>query len=51
VVLAMGVKMLISELLGGKITEVLGLKIPELVFVNLDVDLGEAKVTKKFRIY
>jgi hypothetical protein len=26
-----GVKMLISELIGGKITEILGLKIPELV--------------------
>ncbi|MCT4303550.1 aminotransferase class I and II [Elizabethkingia anophelis] len=38
-----GVKMLISELLGGKITEVLGLKIPELVFVNLDADFGRSE--------
>ena len=35
--------MLISELLGGKITEVLGLKIPELVFANLDVDFGRTE--------
>ena len=38
-----GVKMLISELLGGKITEILGLKIPELVFVNLDADFGRSE--------
>ena len=38
-----GVKMLISELLGGKITEILGLKIPELVFANLDVDFGRTE--------
>ncbi|MHB9056132.1 MAG: HipA family kinase [Paludibacteraceae bacterium] len=35
-----GVKMLISELLGGKITEALELKIPELVFANLDENFG-----------
>ena len=38
-----GVKMLISELLGGKITEAFGLKIPELVFANLDVDFGRTE--------
>lgn len=38
-----GVKMLISELLGGKIAEILGLKIPELVFANLDVDFGRTE--------
>ncbi len=38
-----GVKMLISELLGGKIAEALGLKIPELVFANLDVDFGRTE--------
>ena len=38
-----GVKMLISELLGGKITEALKLKIPELVFAHLDVDFGRAE--------
>lgn len=35
-----GVKMLISELLGGKIAELLGLKIPEIVFINLDPEFG-----------
>ncbi len=38
-----GVKMLISELLGGKIAEALKLKIPELVFANLDVDFGRTE--------
>ena len=38
-----GVKMLISELLGGKIAELLGLKIPELVFANLDIDFGRTE--------
>lgn len=38
-----GVKMLISELLGGKIAETLGLKIPELVFAHLDVDFGRTE--------
>ncbi|MFP3593572.1 HipA family kinase [Chryseobacterium sp. SIMBA_038] len=44
-----GVKMLISELLGGKITEVLGLKIPELVFINLDVDFGRAEADEEIQ--
>ena len=44
-----GVKMLISELLGGKITEVLGLKIPELVFVNLDVDFGRTEADEEIQ--
>src|SRR5690606_37323195 len=35
-----GVKMLISELLGGVIAKALGLQIPELVFIHLDVDFG-----------
>lgn len=38
-----GVKMLISELLGGLITQKLGLQIPELVFANLDVDFGRTE--------
>ena len=38
-----GVKMLISELLGGKIAELLGLQIPELVFAYLDVDFGRTE--------
>lgn len=38
-----GVKMLISELLGGLIAKQLGLNIPELVFANLDVDFGRTE--------
>lgn len=44
-----GVKMLISELLGGKIAEVLGLKIPELVFANLDVDFGRTEADEEIQ--
>jgi hypothetical protein len=35
-----GPKALIAELIGGEIARVLGLKVPELVFANLPVDLG-----------
>ena len=44
-----GVKMLISELLGGKIAQVLGLKIPELVFANLDVDFGRTEADEEIQ--
>ncbi len=44
-----GVKMLISELLGGKITEVLGIKIPELVFAYLDVDFGRTEADEEIQ--
>ena len=44
-----GVKMLISELLGGKITEALGLPIPELVFANLDVDFGRTEADEEIQ--
>lgn len=44
-----GVKMLISELLGGKITETLGLPIPELVFANLDVDFGRTEADEEIQ--
>ncbi|PWN62056.1 HipA family kinase [Chryseobacterium oncorhynchi] len=44
-----GVKMLISELLGGKITEALGLKIPELVFVNLEADFGRTEADEEIQ--
>ena len=44
-----GVKMLISELLGGKIAEVLELKIPELVFANLDVDFGRTEADEEIQ--
>lgn len=38
-----GVKMLISELLGGLIAQAMALKVPELVFANLDVDFGRTE--------
>lgn len=38
-----GVKTLIAELLGGEIARVLGLKIPELVFAELDEDFGRTE--------
>ena len=44
-----GVKMLISELLGGKIAEALGLPIPELVFANLDVDFGRTEADEEIQ--
>lgn len=44
-----GVKMLISEFIGGKITEALGLKIPELVFINLDADFGRTEADEEIQ--
>ncbi len=38
-----GVKALIAELLGGEIARTLGLKVPELVFANLDVAFGRSE--------
>ncbi len=38
-----GVKALISEFLGGEIARMLGFKVPELVFVNLDEDFGRSE--------
>lgn len=38
-----GVKALIAELLGGEIARTLGLKIPELVFANLDKAFGQSE--------
>ena len=38
-----GVKALIAELLGGEIAHTLGLKIPELVFANLDEAFGRSE--------
>ncbi len=38
-----GVKSLIAELLGGEIGRVLGLKVPEIVFVELDADLARTE--------
>ena len=44
-----GVKMLISELLGGLIAKQLGLKIPELVFAHLDVDFGRTEADEEIQ--
>lgn len=44
-----GVKMLISELVGGKIAEALGLRIPELVFAQLDVDFGRTEADEEIQ--
>ncbi|GAB2685977.1 hypothetical protein GCM10027037_04550 [Mucilaginibacter koreensis] len=38
-----GVKALIAELIGGEIAKLLGLKIPELVFANLDTAFGRSE--------
>jgi hypothetical protein len=38
-----GVKALIAELIGGEIARLLGLKIPELVFANLDTAFGRTE--------
>ena len=44
-----GVKMLISELIGGQITKALGLNIPEQVFANLDVDFGRSEADEEIQ--
>lgn len=44
-----GVKMLISELLGGQIARQLGLQIPELVFANLDSDFGRSEADEEIQ--
>ena len=38
-----GVKALIAELIGGEVARTLGLKVPEIVFANLDVAFGRAE--------
>lgn len=38
-----GVKTLVAELIGGEIARVLGLKVPELVFAELDEDFGRTE--------
>ena len=38
-----GIKALIAELLGGEIGRVLGFKVPEIVFVDLDIDLARTE--------
>ena len=38
-----GAKALIAELIGGKIAQLLGLKMPEIVFANLDIAFGQTE--------
>src|SRR5258707_6112788 len=38
-----GVKALIAELIGGEIARVLGFKVPEIVFANLDTAFGRTE--------
>src|SRR6187402_3921837 len=44
-----GVKALIAELLGGEIARTLGLKIPELVFANLDEAFGRTEADEEIQ--
>jgi hypothetical protein len=44
-----GVKTLISELIGGEVARVLGLKIPELVFANLDECFGRTEADEEIQ--
>jgi hypothetical protein len=44
-----GVKTLIAELLGGEISRVLGLKVPELVFANLDEAFGRTEADEEIQ--
>jgi len=44
-----GVKALISELIGGKIAQVLGFRIPELVFANLSEDFGRSEADEEIQ--
>ncbi len=44
-----GVKALISEFLGGEIARILGFKVPELVFANLDEDFGRSEADEEIQ--
>ena len=44
-----GTKALISEFLGGQLAKVLGLKLPELVFVTLDEDFGRSEADEEIQ--
>ena len=46
-----GTKALIAELIGGEVARVLGFRVPELVFLNLDELSDVRRVTKRYRIY
>ncbi len=45
-----GTKALIAELIGGEVARAAGLRVPELVFLDIDKTLGAAKVTRKYKI-
>src|SRR5205809_7883977 len=44
-----GVKALIAELVGGEIARLLGLKVPELVFANLDEAFGRSEADEEIQ--
>lgn len=44
-----GVKALIAELIGGEIARLLGLKVPELVFANLDAAFGRSEADEEIQ--
>ena len=44
-----GVKALISEFIGGEVARLLGFKVPELVFVNLDEDFGRSEADEEIQ--
>ncbi|ASS49054.1 MAG: aminotransferase class I and II [Candidatus Fluviicola riflensis] len=44
-----GTKALISEFLGGQLARVLGLKLPELVFITLDEDFGRSEADEEIQ--
>lgn len=44
-----GVKMLISEFIGGEIARLLGHKVPELVFIDLDEDFGRTEADEEIQ--
>jgi hypothetical protein len=44
-----GVKALIAELIGGEIARLLGLKIPEIVFANLDTAFGRTEADEEIQ--
>src|ERR1700754_3031990 len=44
-----GIKALIAELIGGEIARLLGLKVPELVFANLDPAFGRSEADEEIQ--
>lgn len=44
-----GVKALIAELIGGQLAKVIGLKIPELVFIDVDEDFGRTEADEEIQ--